>query len=206
MARKIENLLGLAVLATVQERPMHRYEMATVIRERGKDDDMAVRWGSLYTVVQNLTKHGFLEIVGSERAGSRPERTIYAITPTGRRELVDWARELIAEPQIEQTLFVAGLSVLAALTPDEAIARLRQRSVALDELIVRRREQLAGHADRVARLFLIEDEFRIALLEAEARWVSGLLEELTSGRFPELDVWRKVAAPFERQQNPEPEG
>ncbi len=190
MPRKVDNLLGLAILATVQERPMHRYEMATVIKERGKDHDMAVKWGSLYTVVQNLTRHGFLEVSGSERDGNRPERTIYAITDAGRAELRDWARDLVATPVEEQTLFIAGLSVLAALSPDEAVALLQLRSERLADLIAVRRAQLELDAETVQRLFLVEEEYRLTLLDAEAGWVRGLLTELTSGSFPELEAWR----------------
>ena len=51
--RKVANLMALAVLATIVQRPMHRYEMASVMRARGKDRDMDIKWGSLYTVVQN---------------------------------------------------------------------------------------------------------------------------------------------------------
>ena len=65
--RKVDNLMALAVLATVVQRPMHRYEIASLMRARGKDQDMNVKWGSLYTVVQNLAKHGFLEVVGTSR-------------------------------------------------------------------------------------------------------------------------------------------
>ena len=60
--RKVANLMALAVLATVVQRPMHRYEMASVMRARGKDRDMDIKWGSLYTVVQNLEKNGFLHV------------------------------------------------------------------------------------------------------------------------------------------------
>ena len=83
--RKVDNLMALAVLATVVQQPMHRYEIASLIRARGKDQDMDVKWGSLYTVVQNLAKHGFLEVVGTSRQGARPERTVYQITEAGRR-------------------------------------------------------------------------------------------------------------------------
>ena len=69
--RKVDNLMALAVLATVVQQPMHRYEIASLIRARGKDQDMDVKWGSLYTVVQNLAKHGFLEVVGTT-AGCAP--------------------------------------------------------------------------------------------------------------------------------------
>src|ERR1700754_1494797 len=109
--RKVDNLLALAVLSTVQQRPMHRYEMASIMRARDKDRDMNIKWGSLYTVVQNMEKHGLLEVIGSSRQGARPERTIYRITEAGRRELVEWARELISTPQPEHPKFAAGLSV-----------------------------------------------------------------------------------------------
>src|SRR5260370_12414870 len=56
--RKVDNLMALAVLATVVQQPMHRYQIASLMRARGKDQDMDVKWGSLYTVMQNLAKHG----------------------------------------------------------------------------------------------------------------------------------------------------
>src|SRR5262245_20855148 len=103
--RKVANLLALAVLSTVIQRPMHRYEMASVMRARGKDQDMNVKFGSLYTVVKNLEKNGFLEAVETTRQGARPERTVYRITGAGRQELVDWTRELLSDPHIERTWF-----------------------------------------------------------------------------------------------------
>jgi DNA-binding PadR family transcriptional regulator len=120
--RKVDNLMALAVLATVVQQPMHRYEIASLMRARGKDQDMDVKWGSLYTVVQNLAKHGFLEVVGTSRQGARPERTIYQITEAGRREMLDWTRELLSTPQPEHPNFAAGLSVQMILSPDEVIA------------------------------------------------------------------------------------
>ena len=100
---------------------MHRYEMAAAMRARGKDRDMDIKWGSLYTVVANLEKNGFLEAIEITRQGARPERTIYQITDAGRDELVAWTRELIAEPAAEHTRFGAGLSVLAALSPTTSL-------------------------------------------------------------------------------------
>jgi len=70
--RKVANLMALAVLATVVQRPMHRYEMASVMRARGKDRDMDIKWGSLYTVVQNLEKNGYLESIGVTEVAYQP--------------------------------------------------------------------------------------------------------------------------------------
>ena len=188
--RKVDNLLALAVLATVSQRPMHRYEIASLIRAHGKDQQMDVKWGSLYTVVQNLAKHGFLEIVGTSRQGARPERTVYRITDAGRQELTDWTRELIATPEPEHTRFAAGLSVQMVLPPEEVIDLLQKRLAALEEGISARKDALAKTLQTVPRLFLVEDEYALAMVEAEAAWVRGLVAELTSGTFPDLQGWR----------------
>jgi DNA-binding PadR family transcriptional regulator len=189
--RKVGNLLALAVLATVTQRPMYPYEIASLLRARGKEDDMEIKWGSLYTVVRNLTKHGFLEVVESRREGARPERTVYRITDAGRGELVDWTRELVATPQREHPRFKAGLSVLAALPPDEAASALRERLEALRQVIADQRTSLAGDAAQVPRLFLVEEEYELAVREAEAAWVRALLDELDAGTFPDLAGWRQ---------------
>ena len=188
--RKVANLMALAVLATVVQRPMHRYEMASVMRARGKDRDMDIKWGSLYTVVASLEKNRLLEAIEVTRQGARPERTVYQITDAGRDELVGWTRELIAEPEAEHTRFIAGLSVLAVLTPRDVMDLLRRRLGRLTETIDALTAQLRQASD-VPRLFLIEDEYRIAMTQAETDWTRSLLDELSAGTFPYLDAWRK---------------
>jgi len=188
--RKVGNVLALAVLSALAQRPMHPYEIATTLRDWGKDSDMDLKWGSFYTVVRNLDKHGMIAAVESRRDGRRPERTVYRITDAGRAELVDWARELVATPMREHPRFRAGLSVLAVLHPDEATRLLRRRLDLLDEDIAAGRAALAGYTPHIPRLFLVESEYDLAIQEAEAAWIRGLLAELTSGTYPELDAWR----------------
>ena len=130
--RKVGNLLALVVLATLSEQPTHPYDLAGLLRARGKEQYFTIKWGSLYTVVQNLEKHGFVEATESVREGRRPERTIYAVTEAGRAELVDWLTELITEPERENTRFQAALSVIGVLGPDDVIELLHQRVASLD--------------------------------------------------------------------------
>ncbi|MEU5410442.1 PadR family transcriptional regulator [Nocardia asteroides] len=189
--RKVNNLLALAVLSVIVQRPMHRYEIAATLRAHGKDKDMDIKWGSLYTVVQNMAKAGFLEIVGSERDGARPERVIYRITDAGRAEMADWTRELLAEPEPEHHRFTAGLSILAVLPPDEVVELLGRRIAALDQAADRARADLAALAGTLPRLFLVESEFGVAMLEAEAAWARSLRDELRAGTFDGLEMWRQ---------------
>lgn len=189
--RKVDNLLALAVLAELNRRPMHRYELASVLRAHGKERDMGVKLSSLYTVVQNLAKHGLLEVVGTSRRGLRPERTTYRITDAGRREMTEWTRALLSDPQPERRPLTAGLSIMVVLPPDEVIDLLAVRLARLEQTIAARRAELAEMKREVPRLFLAEDEYALAMLEAEATWIRALWNELASGTHPDVAGWRE---------------
>ncbi|MCL2516907.1 MAG: PadR family transcriptional regulator [Microbacteriaceae bacterium] len=203
--RKVNNLLALAVLSGLVPQPAHPYELARTLRQWNKDEDLGFRWGSYYTVIGNLAKHGLIEPVGTERAGTRPERTVYRLTPAGRDELVDWVGELLSEVGEQRPRFVAGLSVMAILPPAEVLEALRMRATQLERTVGQRRGELEGFRSTVPRLFLIEDEFQLAQLESELAWVKALVGELEAGTFPEMDEWaRRIDALGEDQEEGRP--
>jgi DNA-binding PadR family transcriptional regulator len=190
--RPVDNLIGLAVLATLYRRPMHPYEIAKILKNTGKEHDMSLKWGSFYTVIRNLEKYGLIASVESSREGNRPERTTYRITDEGRDELMDWVRELVSMPRSEESGFRAGLSVLPVLHPEEATPLLLQRVERLESQLAADRAQIDGLNGRIPRLFLIESEYDFALLQAEIDWVRALADEFATGTFPDLAGWRSV--------------
>ena len=190
--RKVGNLLALAILAHLNPGlPMHPYELATVLRRTGKERELNIKWGSLYTVVANLDKHGFIQATGSDRDGRRPERTSYTITEAGRQELRDWLRELVAEPGEHTSPFITALSVVGVLHPDEVIALLRDRLAALTADIAQEQRMLTEAGQHVSRVFLVELEYSLAMRRAEADWVTGLLDEMTTDTLEGIEQWRE---------------
>jgi DNA-binding PadR family transcriptional regulator len=87
--RRVSNPLALAVLSCLSERPMHPYEISTTLRSRGKEQSIKLNYGSLYSVVESLQKHGLIESRETTRKGRRPERTVYEITDAGAAEFED---------------------------------------------------------------------------------------------------------------------
>jgi DNA-binding PadR family transcriptional regulator len=192
--RKVNNLLALSLLTLLTERPMYPYEMASMLRDRGKDNAIKINWGSFYTVVQNLEKYGFIEAVEIAREGRQPERTTYQITAAGRDELKDWLRELLSVPEREHTSFEAALGEAAVVPPDELIDLLRQRLGTLEKANGELGAELGMLRAQLPRLVLIESEFYLAQRRAEEEWVRGLLKEFTDNTFPGLDAWRRFHA------------
>ncbi|MDQ3833383.1 MAG: PadR family transcriptional regulator [Actinomycetota bacterium] len=82
----MSNPLALAVMALLYERPMHPYEMVSLMRERGKHESIRLRYSSLYSVVETLQREGLIVARETQREGRRPERTVYGLTDSGRVE------------------------------------------------------------------------------------------------------------------------
>jgi DNA-binding PadR family transcriptional regulator len=191
--RAVANPLALAVLSCLREAPMHPYEMATTMRTRGKERSIKLNYGSLYTVVGNLAKHGLIAAGEAQREGRRPERTVYHLTEAGNRELEDWMAELIATPVKEYPQFEAALSELPVLPPGHAADLLAKRVAALEQTLADERAELAGFP-WLPRLFLLEAEYHQAMLDAELAWTRSLLAEFEDGSFPDLGAWQHIHA------------
>ncbi|HTF08422.1 MAG TPA: PadR family transcriptional regulator [Asanoa sp.] len=178
--RKVGNLLALAVLSYLTMGPKHPYELSRTLRDNGDARSIRFNHGSLYMVIQQLAKAGFVAEQETSRKGQRPERTVYAITDAGRAEQRDWLRELVGEPDHEYPHFVAALSLIAAIPPDEAVALLNQRAVRLAEQRAETRSLADGAAaGGLHPLFLVEEEFRITQLDAEIAFVERFIGQIT---------------------------
>ena len=190
--RKVGNLLALYLLSLLAQAPMYPYEMAQTMRERGKDKNFPINWGSLYTVVANLAKVGFIEEAGTVREGRQPERTTYQITERGLAELKDWMSELLSVPEDEKSGFVAALSEAGILPPDEVIELLTTRLTTLEKSNAAQQDDLSRWVERLPRILLIEAEYQLAMRVAQSNWLRGLLTELVEGTISGIDGWRRM--------------
>ena len=190
--RKVGNLLALSLLTLLAQRPMYPYEMAQTLRARGKEQNFTINWGSLYTVVANLAKYGFIEEAGTVRDGRQPERTTYQITERGMAELRDWLTELLSVPEDEHGGFVTALSEAGILPPDEVIGLLTARLATLDKANAAHQDDLKRWTERLPRVFLVESEYQLAMRVAQSQWLRGLLTELVEGTISGVDAWRRM--------------
>ena len=191
--RRVSNLLALAVLSTLGERPMHPYEISTTLRTRGKEQSIKLNYGSLYSVVEQLVRHELIRPRETTRSGRRPERTIYEITDAGLEELEDWLAELLSTPVREFTSLEAGLSLMPSLSPEEVVRNLDLRS---DRLRIELGALEASFG--VARdlglpdLLLVESHYRRAMLTAELEYTTSLARDIRSDALSGTSVWRRM--------------
>lgn len=188
--RRVGNLLALAVLSYLSQRPMHPYELGRVLREHGDARSIKFNHGSLYMVFEQLARAGFVTEQETTRPGQRPQRTVYAITDSGRQEMRGWLRQLIEEPRHEFPHFVAALSLIAALPPAEVVELLTRRARRLATARDETRQLIADTlAAGVHPLFLVEEDYRLALLDAEATFIEDFIERITDPQTGWAPTW-----------------
>lgn len=174
--------LAVAVLGLLAERPRHPYDIAFTMQERHMHEHIKLSLGTLYHVVEQLQRLGWIRPTETAREGRRPERTIYEVTPDGHRHLLDRVRQLVAEPTREYSAFEAGLAFLHQLPLEEAVTLLRRRAGALRDQI-----ELWDYAlDRLrggglGRLALIEAEMVQDTRRFQRDWALRVSDEIESG-------------------------
>ena len=220
MKHRLSNPLALAVLALLFERPMHPYKMAATLKHRHKHESIKLRYGSLYTVIELLIGRGLIGAKETSRDGKRPERTVYTLTVAGCDELRDWMRDLLREPMKEFPQFEAALCLLPVVPPDEAVKLLRDRALHLSGKVAQLEAemshmvgqdlsaiagpeeqlppQLAGQ--KFPPIFVVENEYRLALIKAELHFVHDLVRRITEEGWGPIGVWREVQATMERER------
>jgi len=191
--RRFSNLLALAVLSCLNERPMHPYEISQTLRQRGKDQSIKLNYGALYGVVESLAKAGLIEPRETVREGKRPERTVYAITEAGAQEHDEWLEDLIATPVRDYHSLEAGLALMAGLAPDRVVRALEERTVKLRVELASVDESLRiAEEMRLPEIFSMEADLRQALLRAELDFVTALAQRMRAGILTGVVGWRRV--------------
>jgi DNA-binding PadR family transcriptional regulator len=174
--------LGLTVLFMLLGGPIHPYEMQRRMKLWGKDlvVNLAQR-SNLYKTIERLHQAGLIAVRQTERDQRFPERTVYELTDAGLRVGREWLVDMLSNPRKEFPRFPAALSFVFALMPDEALAVLERRATLLRDHLASL-DLSADNGPLPPRVTLLETEYLLALAQAELDWLSGVIDDLRTGR------------------------
>ena len=179
LSTRPSNPLALAVLVLLAERPMHPYEMASTLKQRGKEQSIRLNYGSLYTVIEQLMKKKWITERETLKEGNRPEKTVYEMTPAGDEASISWMRELISAPAKEYPQFEAALSLIPVLPPEEVVSLLEIRIGLLDQTLEKiKKEHEMCQQIKLPRLFMIESEYFKMMTEADRAFSEKLMNDI----------------------------
>lgn len=184
-------LLVLGVVRVFQ--PVHGYEVRRELLSWRAQEWASVKPGSIYNALKTLTAEGYLEVVGTDQIGGRPERTTYRLTAVGDEEF----RALLRETwwNVQQTIdpLMAAVSFLGVVARDEAIAALEQRMVQIRGLL-RHDEFVINAHDGVESPMHVREMMWLmnARLASELPWAEKFIARLKAGEYVTLGdpSWR----------------
>ncbi|MFI9846306.1 PadR family transcriptional regulator [Nonomuraea sp. NPDC051941] len=156
------------MLGLLAERPKHGYEL-----KKEHDHRLAgakpLAYGQVYAALQRLERDGFAEVAETQQEGG-PERTIYAITGSGREELARWLDTVEPPaPYVASSLFAR----VAVAGRDADGYLLRQREAHLARMRELTAEKAAGPPAQV-----LAADFALQHLDADLRWIETALSRL----------------------------
>jgi DNA-binding PadR family transcriptional regulator len=198
--------LGLLVLWQLMDKPMHVYRMQKLFETQGKDRVVNVRArASLYQTIERLERLDLVEVAETNRGEGYPDRVVYAITDYGRETARVWLREMLHNTDGEYPEFIAALSLLFGLPPADAQAELELRAERLEATLADSRASISSAPAGLPRLFVLEEEYRQAVLEVELAWLRGVIEDLRTGRLTWSYEWLRQIAEMFNNPPDEPE-
>jgi DNA-binding PadR family transcriptional regulator len=163
--------------------PMHVYRMQKLFEAEGKDRIVNVRSrASLYQAIERLQRNGLVAVAETTHREGYPDRTVYALTDAGRDAAQEWLREMLSETGGEYPEFIVALSLLFGLPVEEARAQLELRAERIAAQLAESTGALEAAPPELPRLFLLEEEYRAAMLETELTWLRGVIDDLEAGR------------------------
>ncbi|HEY8526894.1 MAG TPA: PadR family transcriptional regulator [Acidimicrobiales bacterium] len=179
--RALDNPLVVPILGLLLEGPKHPYEVWRELAGPGRDPTVAVNRASVYDLVKALAAENWIAVHGTARAGNRPTRTVYALTPAGHDELVRRLDEQLRTPRREFPQFLTAVGYVGALGPEAAVAALTERAAALRARIAEDEARLAAARRRVPELFVIEADYALHMVRSELVWVDDLIRRIRTG-------------------------
>jgi len=177
--------IKLAILGLLMEGNSYPYEIVKEMKDRQMHNYVKVQYGTLYYAIDQLKKDQFIEPVEVISGGSRPDKTVYRITDTGKELFHQLLLENIdKEPKIEHPMFIA--LIFAPYGDQQEIARILERKIVIWEKRLEEMKQLyeehIGIAPR-ASLHTLWVGYEHTL--TELNWRKRLLAEARAGQLNE---------------------
>ncbi|RHW32067.1 PadR family transcriptional regulator [Lysinibacillus yapensis] len=163
----------LVILGLLKIKPMHGYEIQTIIQESKIDDWANLLSGSIYYSISKLEKEQLIEPFKEERTGSRV-RVIYKITKAGEEKHLELIKQNLGEkPHSLKSDFMLALSMMRHLDQDEALSILNENLNDLKKLREQWeiRKQAASESKGSDPLMLLSFKSSLEILDIDIKTV-----------------------------------
>jgi len=167
------------VLALLAKEPSHGYELRGRLSQALGPLGDVLNAGQVYVTLTRLEKAGLVSSERTPGAPDRPDRKVYALTPSGQERVTEWITE-VSWPKPDLTEFHLKLIAAAAAGLADPIGIVdTQRRELLRRLGEAQRAAIAEPRGSDASLLL---EGIVLRLQADLRWLEACQSSWTGRR------------------------
>jgi DNA-binding PadR family transcriptional regulator len=181
----------LLILGVLHRGKLHPYEIKRRLEKAMVECYTDVDVGTLYYAIRQLAKDGLIAAVARQRVARGGMRTVYGITPAGRRRFQDLLRaQFEAEGPVADTLYSAMLFLHLCELP--TIAELLRNKIARQTAAIQKialvRKELAPLLSTGGQHLLVHLDQQRRL---DRRWLRGLLTDVVAGKVRDVSARAK---------------
>ena len=183
----------LLILGVLHRGNFHPYEIKRRLREAMVECYTDVDVGTLYYAIRQLEKHGFIVAVQQQRVARGGGRTVYGISPGGKRRFQELLQEqFAADGSVAKTLYAPMLFLHFSNLPliaELLRARISRETQAIRE-IAEIRKQLAPLLSTGALHLLKHLDLQHRL---DRNWLRGVLVDVEKGTVRDVADPKRLA-------------
>jgi DNA-binding PadR family transcriptional regulator len=159
-----------ALLGLLAQKPSHGYELRSAfVAMLGGEFNWDLKPAQVYTTLSRLAQAGLVAQQSTVQSGG-PEKTIYAITPAGLKELKQWFDTPVVASHQHDEVYLKLVLSLAIGNADPYHILQTQRASLYRQLHDATAQRNATDPKRDLAILLLHDQ-TIMHLEADLRWL-----------------------------------
>ncbi|MDL2236659.1 PadR family transcriptional regulator [Christensenellaceae bacterium OttesenSCG-928-K19] len=175
--------INIILLGIINENPMNPYEMTKYIQDLELRSWLPISDSSIYTAVKTMNQR---ELITGEtmRAGNMPEKTVYSITPHGKRQFINALESILVSTHIDYISMTIVLLFIHCLQEKRCRELLEKRL----HILRSERTRVENQKNRIKRSdmglsMLTAQERIIKLLELEIDTTLDLIYYISTPEF-----------------------
>lgn len=178
-------MVRLVILGLLSKKTMHGYEIQQNIEKSGMEQWTNILKGSIYYSLKKMEEEGLIVAQGEERVGNQI-RKIYAISPSGKDELLSLlGKALVQVPHEHTSEFNVSLYWFNLLPKEEIVSCLKSNLEELKEQHISEISCVNGNVD-MHPVFNAAVRNAMKIMQADIEYLEELISYFSSNEVTNL--------------------
>ncbi len=121
----------ITLLAFIGNKPSNPYRINKVLAGSGETNPFSIKESTCYASIRALERQGLIE-GHIQRTSNMPAKTVYSITPEGKKSLEDYLVQTLADLEESHSSFEKAIHFICSIPRGEAVKAIQRHRTRLE--------------------------------------------------------------------------